>query len=64
MNYLHYFRTKIKFKSHEKVCKNHDVYDVVMLNEKKSIKVLSISKIYLGIIYYLCRSWIFDQKKY
>ena len=38
-NCLHSFRTKTKLKSHEKVCKNHDFFDVIMSNERnKTLK--------------------------
>ena len=37
LNFLHYFRTENKPKSHEKVCKNRDICGIVMPSEKNNI---------------------------
>ena len=37
LNYLHSFRTEIKLKSHEKVCKNRDFGGIVMPSEKDNV---------------------------
>ena len=39
--YLHSFRIKNKFKSHEKVCKNRDFCGIVMPSEKNNISEFS-----------------------
>ena len=37
MNWLHYFRTENKLKSHEKVCKNKDFCGIAMRSENDNI---------------------------
>ena len=37
LNYLHFFKTERKRKSHEKVCKNKDFCGIVMPSEKDDI---------------------------
>ena len=37
LNCFHSFRTEIKTKSHEKLCKNKNVCGIIMLSEKKNI---------------------------
>ena len=37
LNCFYSFRTENKLKSHEKVCKNKDLYGIVMLSEKDKI---------------------------
>ena len=37
MNCLNSFRTEDKLKSHEKVCKNKDIYGIVMPSKKNEI---------------------------
>ena len=41
MNCLHSFRTENKLKSHEKVCKNKDLCEIVMSSEKNNILELN-----------------------
>ena len=37
LNWLHSFRTEIKLKSHENVCKNKDLRGIIMPSEKDQI---------------------------
>ena len=43
MNCLHSFRTKNKLETHKKVCKNKDIWDVVMPSE--GTKILKFNQI-------------------
>ena len=54
MNSLNSFRTEDKLKSHEKVCKNKDIYGIVMpskKNETLKFNQYMKSEIMLYIIY-------------
>ena len=41
LNYFHSFKTKNKFESHKKLCKNKDFYNIIMHSE--GIKILEFN---------------------